>query len=370
MQEMTPLERFLATAAFEPVDRPVRLEAMGFWPETLLRWGKEGLPPEINEDVSAYIYFGYDMQLPLFLGAHEHPGLDPLFDEEIIEQDEQFIVKRDMAGSVVRVLSDGTSTIPAWLESPVKDGRGWERIKERLDPDTPGRLAMLQPLIDVVGEQPWPLCLYISGLFGTHRHLLGFEPLMIAYRKQPELLHEISRHWVFLWKRVIEKACEVRRPDMVTLWEDMCYRNGPMISPKAFEEFMSPYYGELVGFLKNELGVPVIGVDTDGDLTKLIDKFVKAGVNMLWPFEVQAGMDVLEVRKRWPREFAIWGGIDKRALAIDRHAIRSEVMRVVPPMLEHGGYLPTLDHSVPPDVPLENWTYYLELVRAIGEGVS
>ena len=116
--------------------------------------------------------------------------------------------------------------------------------------------------------------------------------------------------------------------------------------------------------------MPVIGVDTDGDLTKLIDKFVKAGVNMLWPFEVQAGMDVLEVRKRWPREFAIWGGIDKRALAIDRHAIRAEVMRVVPPMLEYGGYLPTLDHAVPPDVPLENWTYYLELVRAIGEGAS
>jgi uroporphyrinogen decarboxylase len=368
MEEMTPRDRLLATVAFEPVDRPVHNEAIGFWPETLSRWNGEGLPPEINEEVSAYIYFGYDLQLPLSIGAHEHPGFDPVFGEEIIERDEHFTVKRDMAGSIVRVMTDGMSTIPAWLSSPVSDRESWEKVKERLDPETPGRLSLLQPMIDLVGEQPWPLCVYIPGLFGTHRHLLGFEPLMIAYRRQPELLHEIARHWVFLWRRVVEKACEVRRPDVVSLWEDMCYRNGPMISPRAFDEFMSPYYRELIGALRSELEVPVVGVDTDGDLTLLIPKFVDAGVNLICPWEVQAGMDVLEVRNAWPREFAIWGGMDKRKLALDEQAIRDEVMRVVPPMLEWRGYIPAIDHSVPPDVPLVNWRYFLDLARGLGEG--
>jgi len=368
MHEMTPRERLLATAAFEPVDRPVHNEAIGYWPETLRRWHSEGLPPEINEDVSAYIYFGYDLQLPLAIGAHEHPGLDPVFDEEIVESDEHFVVKRDMSGSIVRVMSDGMSTIPAWLSSPVSDRESWEKIKGRLDPETPGRLAMLQPILDILGDQPLPLCLYIPGLFGTHRHLLGFQPLMIAYRRQPELLHEISRHWVLLWKRVVEKVCELRRPDMVSLWEDMCYRNGPMIGPKALEEFMSPYYRELIGSLKQDLGVPIIGVDTDGDCTLLLPKYVDAGVNMIWPWEVQAGMDVLEVRKAWPREFVIWGGMDKRKLALDRKAVRNEVERVVPPMLAQRGYVPAIDHSVPPDVPLENWRYFLDLVR--GQGMA
>ena len=141
-----------------------------------------------------------------------------------------------------------------------------------------------------------------------------------------------------------------------------------MIGPGAFEEFMSPYYRELIGSLKQDLGVPIIGVDTDGDCTLLLPKFVDAGVNMIWPWEVQAGMDVLEVRKAWPREFVIWGGMDKRKLALDRKAVRDEVERVVPPMLAQRGYVPAIDHSVPPDVPLENWRYFLDLVR--GQGMA
>jgi uroporphyrinogen decarboxylase len=190
---------------------------------------------------------------------------------------------------------------------------------------------------------------------------------MLAYRRQPRLLHAISRHWVGLWKGVLGRIAEVKTPDMVMLWEDMCYLNGPMIGPDVFESFMLPYYGELAAFIGDDLGVPIIGVDSDGNVTKLIPHFVAAGVNFIWPFEVQARMDVLEVRKAWPRQFAIMGGMDKRALYGDRLSIEAEVMRVVPPMLAAGGYIPAIDHAVPPEVSLDNWLYFLDLVRDIGE---
>ena len=249
----------------------------------------------------------------------------------------------------------------------MKDAESWEAIKPRLDPETPGRLEVARALIEFDAERNWPLNVYFTGLFGTHRHLLGFNRLMIAYRRQPELLHEISRHWVKLWKGVLARLTGMRKPEMVSLWEDMCYLNGPMIGPRMFEEFMSPYYDELIGFLKRDLGIPVIGLDTDGKCTELIPLFVKAGVNMLWPFEVQAGMDVLQVRADWPDQFAIWGGIDKRALAQGRGAIDEAVDRVVPPMLAAGGYIPAIDHSVPPDVSFADWWYFLERVRALGD---
>jgi uroporphyrinogen-III decarboxylase len=367
---MTPRERLLATVAFEPVDRPFRMETLGFWPETLVRWHSEGLPPEINELVSAHIFSGFDPQLPLYLGADLHPGLDPVFEEEVLEEDARFTIKRDISGSIVKVLTNGISTIPAWLDSPVKDHESWEAIKERMDPDTPGRLEVARALIEFDAERNWPLCAYFTGLFGTHRHLLGFKRLMIAYRRQADLLHEISRHWVKLWKGVFALLAEKRAPDMASLWEDMCYLNGPMISPRVFREFMSPYYRELIDFLKRDLCIPIIGLDTDGKCTELIPLFVEAGVNLLWPFEVQAGMDVLEVRREWPREFAIWGGIDKRALALGREAIDAEVERVVPPMLAKRGYIPSIDHSVPPEVPFADWQYFLEKVRRLGEAPS
>ena len=254
------------------------------------------------------------------------------------------------------------------LEAPVKDEASWEEVKWRLDPDTPGRLEPWTVLIETAKSVPLPLCIYIAGLFGTHRHLFGFTPLMLAYRMQPRLLHAISRHWVTFWQSVLGHIAEMEVPDMVILWEDMCYLNGPMIGPDAFEDFMLPYYKELIAFIKGDLGVPVVGVDSDGRITKLIPFFVEAGVNFIWPFEVQAGMDVLEVRRKWPRQFVIFGGMDKRALYGDRCSIEAEVMRVVPPMLEAGGYVPAIDHTVPPEVSLENWLFFLDLVRQTGTG--
>jgi uroporphyrinogen decarboxylase len=364
---MTPRERLIATVRFEPLDRPVRWEAIGFWTETLARWHREGLPAGVKEEISAYLWNGFDLQVPLYLGAHLHAGFDPLFAEEILDQDGQHTIKRDFSGSVVKVFTDGSSTPPHFLKFPVRDRQSWEEVKPRLDPDTPGRLAGWAPFIGLAQAQPLPLIVYLPGLFGTHRHLLGFEPLMISYYEQPELLHDISRHWVKLWKGALAKVAQQQRPDMISLWEDMCGKNGPLISPKMFAAFMAPYYHELVAFVKQELRIPVVGVDTDGNLTKLIPLFVNAGVNLLWPFEVQAGMDVLKVREAWPQQFAILGGMDKRELAKNQAAIAAEVRRVLPAMLKKRGYVPSLDHNVPPDVPFENWIYYRDLVREIGE---
>lgn len=364
--DMTPRERFLATAAFEPLDRPFRMETIGFWPETLARWRGEGLPEEVSDEMGAFVFSGVDAQLPVLLGAHEHPGFDPVFDETIIERDERYIVKVDKSGATVKVLADGASTIPAFLEAPVKDEASWEAVKWRLDPDTPGRLEPWTSVVEAAKTLPLPLCVYISGLFGTHRHLLGFKRLMLAYRLQPRLLHAISRHWAGLWRGVLGRIAEVKVPDMVLLWEDMCYLNGPMIGPDTFGAFVLPHYRELIDFLRHELGVPVVGVDSDGRITKLIPFLVRAGVNFIWPFEVQAGMDVLEVRRQWPRQFVIFGGMDKRALYGDRGDIEAEVGRVVPAMLEAGGYIPAIDHAVPPEVSLDNWLYFLETVRGAG----
>jgi uroporphyrinogen decarboxylase len=64
----------------------------------------------------------------------------------------------------------------------------------------------------------------------------------------------------------------------------------------------------------------------------------------------------------------LWGGIDKRVLARDKAAIDREVQAKVPFLIEQGGWIPGIDHAVPPDVPLENYIYYFESVKAIAEG--
>jgi uroporphyrinogen decarboxylase len=209
-----------------------------------------------------------------------------------------------------------------------------------------------------------PVYLYMCGLFGQARHLLGFENLMFAYYDAPALIHAIGEHWVTLHTSVIEQMTASAKIDAIDFWEDMSYRNGPMIGPQLFREFMSPYYKRVIECARS-CGIEVFEVDSDGNVDELIPLFLEAGVNKLLPFEVQAGMDIRDVRKKYGTKLIIEGGIDKRVLALDRAAIREEVESKVPFLLRDGGYFPAIDHYVPPDVPLENFEYFLNLIREV-----
>ena len=73
--------------------------------------------------------------------------------------------------------------------------------------------------------------------------------------------------------------------------------------------------------------------------------------------EVNAGMDVARLRREYGRDLLMTGGIDKRALADGPRAIDAELERCIPVALE-GGYIPTVDHSLPPDISYANFQYY------------
>ena len=81
--------------------------------------------------------------------------------------------------------------------------------------------------------------------------------------------------------------------------------------------------------------------------------------------EAAAGEDPVALRRRYGKDLLLVGGIDKRALAKDRRDIEREVLAKAPFLLEHGGWIPSIDHAVPPDVPLENYRYYLSLLRKL-----
>ena len=101
-------------------------------------------------------------------------------------------------------------------------------------------------------------------------------------------------------------------------------------------------------------------IDLEGRLA--IPGFIEGGVAGLYPFEVQAGMDIVEVRKRFP-QLLMLGGLDKTKVAAGRDAIDAELEAKLPFMLTQGGYIPFCDHLVPPDVPWEHFAYYRERVR-------
>jgi uroporphyrinogen decarboxylase len=77
-------------------------------------------------------------------------------------------------------------------------------------------------------------------------------------------------------------------------------------------------------------------------------------------------MDAVTLRKKYGKDLILSGNIDKRVFTRGKAAIKEEVMSKVPFLVEGGAYFPSLDHGIPPDVPLEDFRYYINLLREIG----
>lgn len=357
---MTGRERFLHSILGAPVDRFFRWE-LGAWPSTIERWRLEGYPADA--DFNTFFQMDPLARITRYSGYTDSPFYPPLAERTIEETDEyRLCVNSD--GITMKVLKQHSDTsMPQFLQFPVASRSDWERMKQHLRPeDAPGRIGDPALLERQCSDPAIPTMLPICGVYGHPRNLFGEEGLAYLLFDDPALLHEILDNWCRLYVALIEHVTAVARVDSLLIWEDMCYKNGPLISPRHFREFMLRPYQEVIRTARAH-GIEAIIVDSDGDVRQMLPLFIEAGANAVLPFEVQAGMDVVRISQEFGADFCIIGGIDKRALARDRSSIRREVDRVLPYFVEHGRYIPSLDHTAPADVPFDLYKYYLECVR-------
>ncbi len=360
---MNDRERFIACVLGEPVDRPPYWLTWGPWPTTWKRWEQEGKPASVTDHRS----FMDPDQVPLSLPVNTGPC--PKLPRTLIEETPDFVIFYDEWGIKRRDYRHGES-MSDFLEFPVKDRAGWLEFRDRfLNPDDPRRLdgdwraAGCQWM-----EKGWPVQIGYypdGGVFGPFRWLMGDELGLIAFHTMPDLVHEIMDHITDIYLTVWEEVVKEIRVDVIHLWEDMCYKNGPLISPKMWEEFLGPNYRRIKVFADKH-NIPVISVDTDGNPDRITPPMIRSGVNLLFPMEVAAGVDINAWREKYPA-LAFMGGIDKRKLALGPAAIDRELERIRP-AVEKGRYIPDLDHLVPDDVSWENYCYYAQaLKRQVGK---
>jgi hypothetical protein len=352
-------ERVVRCLTGQPIDRVPFGVNLGWYPwgETQARWCRESGQP--NLDVGGT--FGFE---PSFACPALECGPFPHFEETVLSETAEHIVSRDWRGITVRNRRDFGS-MPEFLDYPVKSPSDWERLKaERLRLDDADRrvtqdwqafrvrLAQTGETVQV-GWFPW-------GVFGTVRDLLGVEEMLVGFYTEPKMIRDMMQHltslWLGLWERV---AAEVQI-DHIHIWEDMSGKQGSLISPAMTEEFMMPCYDRIVAFARAH-GVRVVSVDTDGDCSELVPLMMRHGINMFFPFEVQAGNDILAYRRKYP-ELGIMCGLDKRCLSQTPEAVDREIERCAE-MVRIGRYVPGFDHLIAPDA---KW----ELFKRAAEGIK
>lgn len=410
---MNTRERFLEVMNFNRSVAPVKWE-FGYWGETIENWYRQGLPrkryPEIPAEITTPTSTLYTAAwtcqgtkklpagFPVMAGGlywptqgfaldwdvREHFQMDytqvmvdvnllfePMFEIQVLRETAERFVYVDIDG-VERIFMKQEATIPTTVRGPIDGWESWRKLKaERLNTKDISRRfpRNWKKLVQEYRNCDYPLAIggYPHGYFGTLAHLLGYEKLFYWYYDEPELLHDMLSTFTDLWVAVYEQVLSEVDVDHIHFWEDISAGRGPMVSLEMVKTFMLPYYRRMIDFLKGR-GMKIFFVDTDGDCNSLIPLFMSVGVTGLYPFETHCGMDIVKVRREYPR-LQMLGGVPKSEIAKGPRRI-DEILEPVKAVLETGGYIPFGDHFIPPEVPWDGFKYYRTTLNRMIDAVE
>lgn len=323
---LTSSQRFRKYLAGEPVDRCPAIEWAPWWHLTVNRWRTEGLPDEADTVEKIQDFFGLEKCLQT-MGNYR---------------------------------TSGTPETPGEGLGIMEDEADWEEVKKTLFP----------PVETVISEEyfEWLRQTHergdtlhfftVEGFFWYPRTLFGIENHLYSFYDYPELymeMCEVYSDWLIeLFRYVFSRF----RFDFMSFAEDMSYNLGPMISKDCFDEFLAPFYKKVIPVI-HEYGVPVF-IDSDGDITKAVDWYADVGADGMFPLERQAGVDVSTYIDKQPAMSFI-GHFDKMCMKHGKDAMRAEFERVLPSM-KRGKLIISVDHQTPPDVPIDHYRDYVELL--------
>lgn len=363
---MTERERFLAVMDYRPVDRVPNHE-LGVWPQTVARWRREA-----PEAVASFTWDWFVGEPGLNLDRREYIpvnfGLMPPFETEVLEETAEYEVIRNSLGIVTRALKAGTvgggrMCMDQYLDHPVKTPADFADIKRRLVAAIPARYpAGLDERIERWKKRGFPLALgtncAANGFYWRAREFMGTEALSTAFFEYPELVHEMMEFFADFIIETSRPVIEKIQVDYFTLNEDLAMKSGPLLGPNLYREFIFPHLKRMVEFFRDH-GTKHFALDSDGDPTVLIPLMMDAGVDILWPIERASDVSPQQWRKRFGKGLRLWGGVDKRVLTQGKDAIRAHLREFIS-LIEEGGFIPTIDHTVPPDVSWDSFRNYMD----------
>lgn len=357
--EMSPLERFNGTMGFRKVDRIIDAE-FGYWNETLRRWHKEGLPEWVDDNDKADFFFGFDIwSKPLPAVTYLHP----VFPVEVLEDDGRHKIILNADRVKCEVFSDGTDSIPHYIDFPIKDRASYQAFKERLRPDPESRipLNLAETAVKVLNRN-YVLVGRGGSTAGIIRNWMGFEGICLAIYDQPELLEEMLEDLGNISAAIARAVTRHMSVDLVSWWEDIAFKNGPIVTPEFFNERCGRIIRKVMD-IYGQAGCKYGYVDCDGDFRQLMPGWLENGINIMFPLEVASGIHPDKLRRDHPG-IRMMGGVDKTVLCQGRDAIRREMLRLKP-LVQEGGFIPHVDHRVQADVSYRNYLDYLEVKREV-----
>lgn len=372
---MNNRENTMAVLTYQEYTR-IPVVSFGYWAETVLKWAGEGYisREEARDYIDSGDNSGGDKSIMKKLGFDYNWNscfssevlLFPSFEEKILEEfpDGSRII-RDGQGLICKV-KPGTVSIPAEIGTSMTDRKAWEELylpKLKMSPDRIDHRKL--EALKQEKDREIPLGLHLGSFMGNMRNMLGVEQLSYLYVDDEDLYGEIVDTLCGLGyecaKLVLESGVKF---DYAHFWEDICFKNGPLVSPDVFQEFVGPWYKKITD-LTSSYGIEIVSVDCDGMIDSLIPIWLENGVNTMFPIEVGTwNASIAPWREKYGKQLRGVGGMNKTIFARDREAVDKEIERLKP-LMDLGGYIPCPDHRIAPDAKFELVQYYCEQMQKI-----
>ena len=352
---MTDRERFNNQMHYKPVDRCFNME-FGYWQENFEQWPLF-TENNITNNQEADIFFNFDVIRIIGGNIWINPG----FEEKIVSETEGKKIIMNSDGLLAEVSKDGHSSIPHYTKASVVTLDDWKKCKaERFRRDDPDRKVDIEALRkEHPLDRDYPLGVSCGSMIGKVRDMLTFEGLAYACFDYPDMVEDMVETCCVLAEDFLDQVLPHFEFDYACGWEDICFKNGPIVSPDFFNKIVVPRY-ERIGRKLHKAGIDIWYTDCDGDVRPILPGFLKVGINCLFPYEVNSCVHPAELLKEYGQDLRIMGGIDKLELKKGRDAIKI-YLESVAPLVERGGYIPFCDHRCPPDVGPDDYIYYLDL---------
>lgn len=369
---MNNRERALAVLNYEYYDK-LPIVHFGFWRETLYKWYKEGHLKEeeakdwrdgneIDKQISAKLGFDFNWY-SCYRGNTE---LLPSFKTKVIEELPDGGRKILTSYGVIVLEKEGITSIPTEIDHMLKDRTSWEEhyLPKLQYSDSRINFDLLEKMKMQTGRDT-PIGIHCGSLYGQIRNWLGVEGISYLYADDEDLYDEIINTVGELCYKVAEKILSTGvKFDFGHFWEDICFKNGPLVAPSVFAEKVGPHYRKITNLL-NKYGINIVSLDCDGSIDALIPTWFENGVNTMFPIEVGTwGANIKPWREKYGKDLGGVGGMDKKVFAYDYAAVDAEIERLKP-LVELGGYIPCPDHRIAPDAKWENVKYYCDKMNKV-----
>lgn len=352
---MTDRERFVNQMHFKPIDRCFNME-FGYWPENYSVWPLFSDNKITNEE-EANLFFGFD-KFEILWGE---VWMSPRFEEKVVDETAttKIIINED--GLLAEVPKDDHCTIPHYLKPTIVAPEDWKKCKEeRFRRDDPARRVNIGGIkLQHPSDRNYPLGVCGGSMIGKIRDMLSFEGLAYACYDYPDMVEDMVETCCVLVEDFLDQVLGHIDFDFAFGWEDICFKNGPIVRVDFFREVVMPRY-KRIGKKLRAAGIDIWYTDCDGDVRPILPYLLEGGINCLFPYEVNGCEHPAVLLDQYGKDLRIMGGFDKMRLKEGKTAIKAYMESLVP-LVERGGYIPFCDHRCPPDVNPEDYLYYLNL---------